>query len=283
MKPPPLRYARVTSTDEAASLLASENARVLAGGQSLVPMLNFRFSRPEVLVDIARVPELMHVERGGERLVIGAAIVQREAQRSPDVQSACPLIVQALAHVGHVQTRARGTVVGSLAHADPAAELPAVAVTLRAELVACSTTERRAIDAEQFFRGAYMTAIRPDELLVEARFPLVRWSGSALLEVARRPGDFALAGVAVAVRLDADRHVVEARLTTFGIGSRPILLEATAGRLSERPGTIAEAGRDTVAELTGAGGTGSEAEYRRHVAGVLVQRALQEVIDGIPH
>ena len=198
VKPPPFKYARPESLDEVLGILSefAGEARVLAGGQSLIPLLNFRLARPAVLVDIALVTELrrLEVERGVLR--IGAAVTQNAVERSSDVARFCPLLQEALPFVGHLQNRMRGTVAGSIAHADPAAEMPAVALALDATMVARSATGVREIPADQFFLGPFTTALAHDEILVEVRFPSSRKARASVAEVAPRSGDFAVAGVA---------------------------------------------------------------------------------------
>jgi CO/xanthine dehydrogenase FAD-binding subunit len=226
VKPPPFSYVRAESPEHALDLLSSdEDAKVLAGGQSLVPMLNFRFARPSTLVDVMRVPALHGMERTNGHIAIGAAVPQVAAERSPAVMADCPLIGQALRHVGHIQVRTRGTVGGSLAHADPAAELPAVAVALDATMVVRAAAGERLIPASEFFLGPYTTALAEDELLVSVRFPVLERARTAFMEHARRSGDFADAAVAVAITTEADgQTVASARLAATGVGSRPLRL-----------------------------------------------------------
>ena len=199
MKPPPFLYCRPATLDGALSLLAEhgDEAKALAGGQSLMPLMNFRLARPSVLVDLALVEELRGTGRRDGELVVGAMVVQRRAERDTDVETACPLIPAALRHVGHLQIRNRGTVGGSLAHADPAAELPAVALATGATMVTRSVRGDRTIPAAQFFPGPFMTALEPEELLVEVRFPVrdpsrtafteLTFSGSRLVQARLRP------------------------------------------------------------------------------------------------
>jgi CO/xanthine dehydrogenase FAD-binding subunit len=280
MKPPPFSYARPAAVDDAVRLLTDEDTRVLAGGQSLLPLLNFRLGRPETLVDISRIRELATLEQRGDELVIGATVTQRDVERSQLVRRTCPVLAEALREVGHLQTRGRGTVVGSLAHADPAAELPAVAVTLGATFVARSTRGERTLPAAGFFRGPYMTALASDELLAEVRFPLRSWTHTSIREVARRQGDFALAGVVAAVRLGHGDVCEELRLTAFGHDGRPVPLERPHEHVRGRELT-AETRADAVRAAREELATGREAtrdeRYRRRVLGVLVQRALNEV------
>lgn len=262
--------------------LAEDDARVLAGGQSLIPVLNFRMGRPATLVDISRVDELAQLCEQNGGLVIGAGARQRTVEQSALVEQLCPLMTQALRHVGHLQTRAMGTVVGSMAHADPAAELPAVAVALGAELTAVSTEGERAIEASDFFQGPYMTSLRPTEIVTAVRFPAPRWHATALLEIARRPGDFALAGVAVAVRFAiqrGDRRVADSRIVGFG-HRRPTVLVSVQDLLSGRvleDEVIQAAGSAAANDWVPAADDSRENTYRRRAVATLIQRALKEV------
>ena len=207
MKPAPFLYSRASTVGEALAVLTEhgDEAKVLAGGQSLIPMLNFRLARPGVLVDITRIPELGRMERHNGTLVVGAAVPQAEAERSALAAEACPMLAQALHHVGHPQIRARGTVGGSLAHADASAELAAVALALDATLVVRGQEGERTVPADSFFIGPWMTAIKDDELLTEVHLPVLPDHRTAFVELARRRGDFAVVGLAVAVRMDPGR------------------------------------------------------------------------------
>ncbi len=236
MKPAPFGYFRPASIDEAVALLAEhEEAKPLAGGQSLVPMLNFRLARPAALVDLGAIDELTGIRVEDGALVVGAMTRQWDLQHSPD---AFPLLREALAYVGHTATRCRGTVGGSLVHADPTAELPVCALALGAELV----TNRRAISAEEFFVSVFTTALEPDEVLVDVRFP-VPTGPTAFLEHAHRHGDFAVVCVARA----GDR------IALGGVGATPVLWGGGA--------------LDPVGDLFAPAG------YKRDVARALVEQA----------
>jgi CO/xanthine dehydrogenase FAD-binding subunit len=205
MKPPRFDYQAPRSLDEALALLAThgEEAKVLAGGQSLVPLLNFRLVRPGYLVDLNEIAGLDGIRVENGRLVIGAMTRQRAVETSALVREHCPLMADAMPQIGHVQIRNRGTVGGSLAHADPASELPAVVAALDGEVVLQSTRGRRVLKPEQFFAGYLTTTAAPDELLVEARVPVTPpRTGSAFVELSRRHRDFALVGVAATVTVD---------------------------------------------------------------------------------
>ena len=283
MKPPPFKYARPESLDEVLGILSEYNggARVLAGGQSLIPLLNFRLARPEVLVDIALVRELrkLVVERGVLR--IGAAVTQNTVECSSHVARLCPLLAKALPFVGHVQNRMRGTVVGSIAHADPAAEMPAVALALDATMVARSATGVRKIPSDQFFLGPFTTALKPDEILVEVRFPSSGKTRAAVTEVAPRSGDFAVAGVAGKLVTTRAGKVRDIALALFGVGGTPQRLHEVEARLAGERITGDLLGQ--VAALTShtaradSEDVHADAAYRAHVSGELVRRAVQEM------
>ncbi len=225
MKPAPFEYHRPTSVAEATQLLADlgDGAKLLAGGQSLVPMLSLRLAVFDHLVDISRLDEMAGVERANGTLWVGAGTTESAVETDATVATAVPLLARATPLIGHLQIRNRGTVGGSIAHADPAAEYPAVALALDAELEAESPRGRRVIPASDFFTGFWSTALEPDELLVGTRWPV--WSGRcgfAVREIARRHGDFAIAGAAVGLELDADDRIRRAAIALFGMGATPV-------------------------------------------------------------
>jgi CO/xanthine dehydrogenase FAD-binding subunit len=225
MKPPRFEYAAPQKTDEAVTLLAQhgDRAKILAGGQSLVPLLNFRLARPEVVVDVNRVAELAYVRPLDSGVAIGALTRQHALERADLVRTKLPIVAEACRLIGHLPIRHRGTLGGSLAHADPAAELPAVMVALEAELTATRRDGRRTLAADQFFTGPLTTVLAPDELLTEVRVPgLPPRTGGAFVEIARRAGDFALVGIAALVTLDDAGRVTRARLALCGAGATPI-------------------------------------------------------------
>jgi carbon-monoxide dehydrogenase medium subunit len=282
VKPAPFDYHAPESVADVVTLLGEygDDAKVLAGGQSLVPMLNFRFARPSTLVDVMRIPALHGIERANGHLAIGAVVSQVVAERSPVVMSDCPLMGQALRHVGHIQVRTRGTVGGSLAHADPAAELPAVAVALDATMVVRSPAGERLIPACDFFLGPYTTALAEDELLVSVRFPVLDRARTAFMEHARRTGDFADAAVAVAITMAADGQTVgSARLAATGVGSRPLRLAALEERLTGAP--LSEDAVDAAAREVSLDGEHLDDDTRAYKAAVLrtlVSRGLRRVM-----
>ena len=275
MKAAPFAYHRPASVADAVATLAGGDAKVLAGGQSLVPVLAMRLGRPGTLVDIAALPELGRVERRGEMLHIGAAVRQRRVERDP-LTAAVPLIGRAMPFVGHRELRSRGTVCGSLAHADPAAELPAVAACLGAVVEVTGPRGDREVPAAEFVTGAMTTAVAADELVTGVRFPTAGpGEGFGFAEIARRHGDFALAGVAVRVRA-AGGGVRDATLAAFGVSDRPVLRDVTemlADAVTEadlRPATDALA-REVVDT---AGDAHGSTAYRARLLGVLAAREL---------
>lgn len=279
MKPPAFRYERPATLAEALGLLAEhgDDARPLAGGQSLVPMLNLRLAAPAVVIDLNSLPELDRLEADRGTLVVGALSRQRTLELSPEAASIGAL-ADALPVVGHVATRNRGTVGGSIAHADPAAELPLALLAVDGSVVAEGPGGRRAIPAGELFAGFLTTTLEPGELVVEVRFPLPRpGESSALLEVAQRHGDFPLAAVAASLRLDADGRVAAARIAAGAVADRPLLLSGAAGALVA--GASAEmTGQIAAVEVDPAGSLHAPADYRRHLVGVLVARAVSRAL-----
>jgi carbon-monoxide dehydrogenase medium subunit len=283
MKPPPFEYVRATSAAEAAALLQQHNgeARILAGGQSLVPMLNMRLARPGLLIDMNGVRELDYVREDNGWLAIGAMTRQRTIERSDFVRRRQPLLHAATLFVGHPQIRNRGTVGGSLAHAHPASEYPAVAVALGAELRATGPRGDRVLKADDFLVTYMTTSLDPAELLTEVRVPtLPARTGWAFQEVARRHGDFALVGAAVTLTLDAGGRCSDARIAVFGATPKAARAQAAEQALAgEKPGdeVFAEAARRASAGIDDPlSDIHASPEYRRHLVGVLTRRALQE-------
>src|SRR5712692_3449799 len=225
MKPPRFQYCSPRILDEALTLLDQnrEDTKVLAGGQSLVPLLNMRLAGPAYLVDINRISELNYIESEDGYLAVGAIVRQRQVERSALVQEKHPLLVELVKHIGHMQIRGRGTIVGSIAHADPAAELPALLTCLNGEVLAQSSRGERVIKAEEFFTGYLSTALEPGEMLTEARFPWIApKAGWAFMEFARRSGDYALVGAAAVVTPTSDDHCSSAHIAYLGIAGSPV-------------------------------------------------------------
>ncbi len=280
MKPPPFAYCRPHSLHEALELLAEhgDEARPLAGGQSLVPMLNHRLARPAVLVDIGAIGDLQRMDRNESGWMIGATVTQRRVEQ--ESVEGCDLLRLAMPFIGHRQIRARGTVGGSIAHADPAAELPAVALTLDATMVATGLDGERAIPAAAFFAGPYMNSLEEGEILSRVTFPTVPpTTRCSFREFARRKGDFAVAGVAAAVDFE-DGSVTAASLTAFAVGSNPVRLTsaeaAVAGRHLDEA-ALADSAEAAAAEIEPWDDIHGSPQYRRQLVAVLLRRALQEV------
>jgi len=283
MKPPLFDYADPRTVGEAVALLQRHEgeAKVLSGGQSLVPLLNMRLARPSILVDVARIDGLDYVREHDAGLAVGAMTRQRTLELSPLVKARHPLLHAGTLLISHPQNRNQGTVGGSLAHADPAAELPALALALDAQLRAVGPNGERTIGAADFFVTYLTTALEPSEILVEARFPLLpERTGWSIMEVARRHGDFALAGAISTLTLGGRGEIAATRIVLFGVGATAVRARAaeqmTMGerpdaRLFERAGQRASEEIDEPLSDVHAG-----ADYRRDLARVLTRRALAE-------
>jgi carbon-monoxide dehydrogenase medium subunit len=284
VKSAPFAYVRPDTVEEVLDLLAEhgESAKVLAGGQSLLPLMALRLGRPEVVVDIGRVDELRLLESGPDGTRIGALVRHAEAEFSDDLARYAPLVHQAMPHVGHRAIRNRGTVVGSIAHADASAEMPAVCLATGATMVARSHDGEREIDAGEFFEGYLTNSLTDTELLTEVRFPARRpGEGSAVVEVARRHGDYALAGLACRV-LVADGLVTEAALAFFGIDAVPVRVpdaEAVLVGSAASGEAAAEAAAIVREQLRPTADVHGSANYRRHLAGVLTTDGIAGAID----
>lgn len=286
MKAAPFSYHRPFSVAEATALLRElgEGAKVLAGGQSLLPMLALRLAAFDHLVDVGRVPELQELTVAGDEVRVGAGWCHRSLHDDPRVAGAVPLVARAARQIGHLPIRTRGTLGGSLAHADPAAELPAVAVTLGTTVEVASADGRRSVAADDLFDGVWSTTLGDDEVLVAVRFPVWRGRvGTAVEEVARRPGDFALAGTTLAVGVDEEGRVDRCRIGLFGLGSTPWRArDAEQQVLGQRAVAVdAEAlGRQAMAE---AGAVPDDlhasAHSRRRLGAVVVARAWRRAIE----
>ncbi len=282
MKPPAFEYASPRSVDEALALLRTHDgdAKVLAGGQSLVPLLAMRLARPTLLIDLGRIEGLDAIHEDDGWLAIGAMTTKTAVERSALVRARQPLLHEATMRIGHPQIRNRGTVGGSMAHADPAAEYPAAALALGARMQIAGESGPRSIDAADFFLAPLVTALGAREILTGVRVPVLPpRTGWSLLEVARRHGDFAMAGVAATVSI-AGGKIAGARIVLFGVGGVPLRATRAEGELiGQQPAAAAyqaaaTAARGAVEEpLSDAH---ASADYRRHLAGVLVERALAE-------
>ena len=283
MKPPPFAYECPTEVADAVAVLAQHgaDARPLAGGQSLVPLLNFRLARPAVLVDLNRVAALGHITVEDGALRIGSMARQAVVEADPNVARGWPLLTEAIGHIAHPQIRNRGTIGGSLAHNDPAAELPAVMLALDAEMTAQGPNGARTIQADDFFAGTMETALAPDELLTKIRVPaLPEGSGWGFREAARRQGDFALVAVAVLLRHPgSEASGIDARIVVTGTGDGPARMHAAEAVLAERgtDGDACEAAGNAAAEASEpADDPHAPAWYRQRLVAALSRRACRE-------
>jgi CO/xanthine dehydrogenase FAD-binding subunit len=281
MKPAPFRYVAARSLAQALALKAEhgDEARFLAGGQSLVPTMNFRLTQPAMLIDINPLEDLAGVRKvESGRLRIGALTRYRTLERDPATARQLPLMHEALPHIAHPQIRNRGTIGGNLAHADPASEMPAIVLALGGRLRAQSVRGERWIAAPDFFVGALTTALAPDEMLTEVELPVAEArSGACFMEVARRRGDFAIIGVAVVLRLEADGRCAEARIALCNAAEAPLFAAQASHSLAGRK--IAAAEIDQAAALVRRavdppGNIHAGKDFQRHIAGVLTARAL---------
>lgn len=287
MKPAPFTYHRPASVDEALALLAEhgDEAKILAGGQSLLPVMGLRLAAPAHLVDIGRLPGLDGIDTGPDGTRIGALVTHGTAERSDELARHCPLIHQAMPHIGHRAIRTRGTVVGSIAHADPAAEMPAVCLALGATMHLVSDERgERTVAAGDFFEGYLTTALEPDELFTAVSFPVsAPGTGTALFELSRRHGDYALAGLACSITAPAG--TVEAVALSFlGVASTPVrVTEAEEALIGRVPDNDAFADAATIVNriLEPTADVHATTAYRKHLAGVLTRRGLAQATSRI--
>jgi carbon-monoxide dehydrogenase medium subunit len=283
MKLPSFDYACPATVAEAVALLAAHggDAKPIAGGQSLVPMLAFRLAAPTLLVDLRKLGELREIKIADAGVTLGAMVRWRDILNEPRLRQAHPLLVAAVEHIAHYQIRNRGTVGGSLAHADPAAELPGIAVTCDADIVALGSAGARVIAAADFFRAALVTALRPDEIVTEIRFPTwPRRRRFGFREFARRRGDFALAAAAVTLD-EVEQQIRNVRVGAIGIADRPIRLTAAERALEGRVignAVIAECAAAAAAAVDPADDIHASGAYRKTLIGVMVERALRDAI-----
>ena len=280
MKPAPFEYVRPESLAEACALLAAdEDARVIAGGQTLVPMLAMRLARPAKLIDILRLPELAGIRQEKNAIVVGATTRQAQAERDPVIRASVPMLARVLPWVGHPPTRNRGTIGGSIANADPSAEIPLVAVTLGAEIMLATPDGPASTPADDFFIGPMLTTINPGECVSAIRFPV--WPhprvGTGFFEISARRSDFAFVSAAAQVALDDDGQCLDIALGVGGVGDRPLRLDMSSligTRLD--PVRVAEAISAASVDMDAMTDLHASAAYRRRVAIVLCTRALQQ-------
>jgi carbon-monoxide dehydrogenase medium subunit len=281
MKPAAFKYIAATSLEQALALKAEhgDEAKFLAGGQSLLPTMNFRLARPAVLIDINAIDELAGVGSSNGATRVGALTRYRALQRDSAFARMFPLIGEALPHIAHPQIRNRGTIGGNLSHADPASELPAIAVALGARFRVRSVTQERWLEASDFFVSALTTDLAPEEMLVEIELPRAKpRTGACFMEIARRRGDFAIVGAAAMITIGERDECIDVRLTFCGVGETPIDASPDAAALVGHQPTeadiigVAKSVQDTIDP---GGSVHATADYQRHIAGVLTERALQ--------
>jgi aerobic carbon-monoxide dehydrogenase medium subunit len=285
MKPAPFMYAAPSTLVEALALLVThgDKAKLLAGGQSLVPMMNFRLARPEYIIDLNRVAGLDAIIEQDATLVVGAMTRQRSLERSDLIRQRYPLLLEAVQYIGHTAIRNRGTVGGSMAHADPAAELPAVLVAYGGSVRVQGPQGTREIPAAELFLTYFTTTLAADEILTEVRFP--RWpegTGWCFLEESRRHGDFAMVGVAALITLDAERRCTHTAVALTGVDGMPhAVMEATGILVGHVPdeARIAEVARAAAAGVAPESDIHASAAFRRHLSGVLTRRALHQAVE----
>ena len=286
MKPAPFKYFAPSTIDEALAHLAEYgyDAKILAGGQSLIPTMNFRMAQPTVLIDLNNISELFYVKNESDGLRIGAMTRQREMERNTLVSANCPLIYETMPFIAHPQIRNRGTVGGSIAHADPAAELTAVMMALNARFQLRGKNSERWVTANEFFQGMFTTALEPEEILSEISLPILpKTCGWAFREVARRRGDFALVGATAVVVLDNNRKCQQARIVLLSVGDGPVEAHQAEQILlgQEGSGNIIDEVAETAAskDIDPPGDIHASPEYRRHLARVLTKQVLSQAFE----
>ena len=286
MKPAPFEYYVPDSIEQALDLLREhgESARLLAGGQSLVPTMNFRVVQPGVLIDLNRVEELKYIREEDATLRIGAMTRERELEVDPVIARKTPLLAEAMPHVAHPQIRNRGTLGGSLANADPAAELPVIMLALRARLKVRNADAERWVAAREFFVGMFATDLAAEEMLVEIELPSAPpRTGWSFMEVAPRAGDYALMGVAALVTLDEERRCTQARLVYLNAGDGPVEAKeagsALEGKIPDAESINEAAELASQKEINPFGNIHTSPEFQRHLAGVLTRKTLNQALE----
>ena len=285
MKPAPFEYKAPDSIEEALTLMRDygSDAKILAGGQSLVPAMNFRVVQPSILIDLNRVGELNYIQPENQEVRIGAMTRERRLEFEPLISKSFPLLAEAMPHVAHPQIRNRGTLGGSLANADPAAELPVIMLALEARLKVCSASGESWVDAHNFFSGMFTTDLAPDEMLVEILLPAMQpYTGWSFMEVAPRAGDYALMGVAALVTLDENGVCRQARLVYLNAGDGPVDAKDAAAILKGQvPGDdVMESAADSASqkEINPFGNIHASSDFQRHLARVLTRKALRQAV-----
>ena len=276
MKPAPFAYAKARSVDDAIALLAGHaDARLLAGGQSLIATLNMRLSAPRLLIDINALDELKQIVRDGDTLVLGALVRHAEAERSSEVARHAPLITRALPHIAHPAIRNRATIGGSIAYADPAAELPACLLALCGDVEIAGPAGRRRVRAVDFFKGLFETALEPGDVLTSVRMPVARPdSRYGFAEFVRRHGDYALVGLAASARAEG-AGLKDVRLAFFGVGDRPLRSRTAEAALERGEEAVAALAQD----LDPQGDVQASAAAKMHLAGVMLRRVAAQLAE----
>ena len=284
MKPTSFEYFQPETVDEALAIMDHNkpHARILAGGQSLVPLMNFRYARPQYLIDCNGIQELAYIRESGDNICIGAMVRQTEIEKSKLIAEKCPILAEATRFIGYRAIRNRGTIGGSLAHADPAAEYPAVLLATDGEVTAKKLKDSRRIQSEDFFLDTYTTALQPEEILTEVRFPTLssnqRWS---FLELSRGYNTTAIVGVAALITFDKKKRCEAARIAVAGIGKRPLRCREGEDLLrGEKPtgALIKKAAKASAAVLQPTGGLHAPASYKQAMAKVYIERALKAAV-----
>lgn len=284
MKPAPFEYLAPRTVEEALAALqrSSPDGKLLAGGQSLLPLLNLRLARPKVLIDLNAIPTDGGIRETAQSLAVDALTRQSAVERSSLVRERCPILAEAMRHIGHAAIRHRGTIGGSLAHGDPAAELPAVALALDAKFEIARPGGARVVAADEFFLDYLTTALEPDEMLRQISFPVLdSFTGYGLEEIARRHGDFAIAGVVAIVNLDDAGKVAEARIALFALAPTPVRArKAESSLIGREPDDQVIGGAAALVRevLDPASDTRASAAYRKHAAEILTARALKKAV-----
>lgn len=284
MKPAPFEYKRCESVAHATGLLAQygDDASILAGGQSLIALMNLRLATPSVLLDVGHIQGLSGIRCDPDGVEVGATARARAVERSDDVARSLPVLPETVRQIGHPQIRSRTTIGGNVAHADPAGELPVLLVGLDGEIELSSEDGSRRVEAADFFEGTWTTCRRPSEMVTSVRFPLHRHLRKRFVEFARRPGDFALAGAFVGLEVAADGAIAELRLALCGVDSTPVRLAGVEPAFTGQPATKAAA-REIAESVHGALDPADlpecPAAYRRNLCRVLVERAVQDLMD----
>jgi aerobic carbon-monoxide dehydrogenase medium subunit len=285
MKPAPFTYAAPSTIDEAIALLRAhgDTVKLLAGGQSLMPMMNLRLARPQYIVDLNRIPDLAYLTERDGVLAVGALTRQRSLERSPTVRQDYPMLYEATTLMGHTAIRNRGTIGGSIAHADPAAELPAVLLAHGGSVQVQGPRGTRQIAAIDLFRAYLTTALEPDEILTEVRFPRYpAGTGWCFMEESRRHGDFAMVGVAVLLTLDPARQCTHVAVVLCGVGGVPHKVAAAPALLLGHPvddARLSDVAQIAASEIEPESDLHASTEFRRHLSAVLTRRALRKAAE----